>query len=155
MASSTKLNWVNGIAPFLSNQIQFQDVFDFMLDDCGRADKMVISSFAISEALVRRIIRNRHRIDHLTLYLDFTIASRNPRMTMFAAKNVDELYLTNNHSKTIYTSGNGKEYLAVISNNATNNHRYECGLVIRSREVISYFREQYNQMKNDSVKWNG
>jgi len=126
-----------------------------MLDDCKRADKMVISSFAISEALVRRIIRNRHRIDHLTLYLDFTIASRNPRMTMFAAKNVDELYLTNNHSKTIYTSGNGKEYLAVISNNATNNHRYECGLVIRSREVISYFREQYNQMKNDSVKWNG
>ena len=126
-----------------------------MLDDCGRADKMVISSFAISEALVRRIIRNRHRIDHLTLYLDFTIASRNPRMTMFAAKNVDELYLTNNHSKTIYTSGNGKEYLAVISNNATNNHRYECGLVISSSEVISHFREQYNQMKNDSVKWDG
>ena len=155
MVSSTKLTWVNGIAPFLSNQVQFQDVFDFMLDECERADKMVISSFAITEALVRRIIRNRHRIDHLTLFLDFTIASRNPRMTMFAAKNVDQLYLTNNHSKTIYISSNGKEYLAVMSNNATNNHRYESGLVINSREVISHFREQYNQLKNDSVKWDG
>jgi hypothetical protein len=155
MASSTKLNWVNGIAPFLSNQVQFQDVFDFMLDECGRADKMVISSFAITEALVRRIIRNRHRIDHLALFLDFTVASRSPRMTMYTSKNVDELYLTNNHSKTIYISGNGKEYLAVMSNNATNNHRYESGLVISFEKVISHFREQYTQMKNDSVRWNG
>ena len=155
MALSTKLNWVNGLAPFLSKQIQSHDVFDFLLDECGRADKMVISSFAITEAYVRRIIRNRHRIDHLTLYLDFTIASRSPRMTMFTAKNVDELYLTNNHSKTIYISGNGKEYLAVMSNNATNNHRYESGLVCSSGEVINHFLEQFNQMKNDSVKWDG
>ena len=155
MPSSTKLTWVNGLAPFLSKHIQSHDVFDFVLDECKRADRMVISSFAITEAYVRRIIRNRHRIDHLTLYLDFTIASRNPRMTMYAAKNVDELYLTNNHSKTIYISGNGKEYLAVMSNNATNNHRYESGLVCSSREVIDHFQEQFNQMKNDSVKWDG
>lgn len=155
MGLSTKLTWVNGVAPFLSDQVQFQDVFDFMLDDCKRADKMVISSFAITEALVRRIIRNRHRIDHLTLFLDFTIASRSPRMTMYTAKNVDELYLTNNHSKTIYIAGNGKQYLAVMSNNATNNHRYESGLVISSEKVITLFREQYGRMKNDSVKWDG
>ena len=150
-----KPTWVNGLAPFLSKQIQSHDVFDFLLNECGGADKMIISSFAITEAYVRRIIRNRHRIGHLTLYLDFTIASRNPRMTMYTAKNVDELYLTNNHSKTIYISGNGKEYMAVMSNNATNNHRYESGLVCSSREVIDYFQEQLKQMKNDSVKWDG
>jgi hypothetical protein len=155
MGLSKKLTWVNGLAPFLSKQIQSHDVFDFLLDECGRADKMDISSFAITESYVRRIIRNRDRIGHLTLFLDFTIASRSPRMTMYAAKNVDELYLTNNHSKTIYITGQGREYLAVMSNNATNNHRYESGLVCSSPEVICHFLEQYRQMKNDSVKWDG
>lgn len=155
MGLSKKLTWVNGLAPFLSKQVQSHDVFDFLLDECERADKMVISSFAITEAFVRRIIRNRHRIDHLTLYLDFTIASRNPRMTMYAAQNVDELYLTNNHSKTIYIAGNGKEYLAVMSNNATNNHRYESGLVCSYTDVIDHFQAQFSQMRKDSVKWDG
>ena len=155
MGLSTKLTWVNGLAPFLSKQVQSHDVFDFLLDECGRADKMIISSFAITEAYVRRIIRNRHRIDHLTLFLDFTIASRSPRLTMYTAHNVDELYLTNNHSKTIYLACGERQLLAVMSNNATNNHRYESGLVVSSGEVISHFMEQYSQMKNDSVRWDG
>ena len=155
MGLSKKLIWVNGLVPFLSKQIQSHDVFDFLLDECKRADKMVISSFAITESYVRRIIRSRHRIDHLTLFLDFTIASRNPRMTMYAAKNVDELYLTNNHSKIIYAKADDKQYLAVMSNNATNNHRYESGLICSSNEVIEPFLAQLTEMKNDSVKWDG
>lgn len=155
MALSTKLTWVNGFAPFLSKQIQSHDVFDFLLEECGRADTMVISSFAITEAYVRRIVRNRHSIGHLELFLDFTIATRQPRMTMYAAHNVDALWLTNNHSKTIFIEGNGKRFFAVMSNNATNNHRYESGLVFSEKNVIDNFLQQYSQMRLDSVRWDG
>ena len=116
---------------------------------------MVISSFAITEAYIRRIIRNRNRIGHITLFLDFTIATRNPRLTFFASSNVDELYLTNNHSKLIYVSGDNISRLALMSNNATNNHRFESGVILSNPNIVKYFADQITEMKNDSVLFNG
>ncbi len=114
---------------------------------------MVISSFTIIEAYVRRIIRNRHRIKHLTFFLDFAIASRNPRITLYAAQNVDELYLTNNHAKFIYIEKAGKKYVAGMSNNATNNHRFEFGLIFSDPELIADFVLAIEAMKTDCVRY--
>ena len=146
---------VSGIGFYLSEQVQSHDVFDYLLKKCGRADTMVISSFAITEAYVRRIIRNRNLIDKLNLFLDFTIASRNPRITLYAARNVDRLFLANNHSKFIYIAGSGMEYLAIMSNNATNNHRYESGIILSDPVFITEFLAQIENMKNDCVLFDG
>jgi len=138
---------------FLSNQVASHHVFDFIINEMKRADELIISSFAITDQYVRRLIRNSVRISRITLFLDFPIASRNARVTQFAASNVAELYLTNNHSKTIYAKNSGTEMLAVISNNATNNLRFESGIIFRDHALIPQFLQQYETMKTDSVQW--
>ena len=144
-----------GTGYYLNQQVQSHTVFDYLLEKVGRADKMIIGSFAITEAYVRRIIRNRDRIVDITLFLDFTIASRNPRTTIYAAHNVNRLFLANNHSKFIYASGSGMEYLAVMSNNATNNHRYESGVILSDPDLIIEFLRKVEEMKNDCVLYDG
>lgn len=138
---------------FLSKQVASHHVFDFIINEMQCADKMIISSFAITEFYVRRLIRNQCRISSITLFLDFTIASRNPRVTKFAALHVDQLFMTNNHSKTIYARNSSTEMLAVMSNNATNNLRYESGIIFRDHDLIPQFLKQYETMKSDSVQW--
>lgn len=138
---------------YLNRQVQSHTVFDYMLQKMGHVDRMIISSFAITEAYIRRIIRNRHLIGHITLILDFTIASRNPRISLFAAKNVDELYLVNNHSKIIYVESNGRSMAAIMSNNATNNHRYESGIIIQDSEKALVFGEAFNIVIKECVRY--
>lgn len=112
---------------------------------------MIVSSFAITEAYVRRIVRNRHRIAEIELLLDFTIASRNPRVTNYAAHNVDRLYLTNDHAKFIYIEKGNQKYVAGMSNNATNNHRFEFGFILSDMELIAEFAIAIEEMKKQSV----
>jgi len=137
---------------YLTDDVQSHQVFDFLLRKVKRADKLIIGSFAVTEAYVRRIIRNRNRIDHVELILDFTIASRNPRIMLFAEMNVDELYLTNNHSKFIYVRGSGREYVAIMSNNATNNHRFESGVILSDPVFIADFIQGIEKMKQQCHK---
>lgn len=138
---------------YLNQQVQSHTVFDYLIEKMGSVDSMVISSFAITEAYIRRIIRNRAKIKHITLILDFTIASRNPRITLFAAKNVDELFLVNNHSKIIYVEGHGEKMAAVMSNNATNNHRFESGIIIQETEKAAVIGEAFETVKKQSVRY--
>lgn len=145
-----------GDALYLNQQIQFHHVFDRLLDRIERADKMIVSSFAVTEAIIRRIIKNRYRIGEISLFLDFTVASRNMPVTCFAEANVDALYLLNNHSKTIWVqSATGEQCLAVISNNATNNHRFECGFITGDPDLIDIYLTEIEQMKLESVPFNG
>lgn len=141
----------NGFAMYLNEQVQSHHVFDYLLNKYGRADKMVISSFAITEAYVRRIIRNRNRIGELELILDFTIASRNPRVNLYASRNVDRLYLVNNHSKLIYVESASGNFIAIMSNNATNNHRNESGLICNDPFVIDFFSAELDRIKASAV----
>lgn len=147
-----ELSWNNDTAVKLSQDVQSHDMFDFILDECERADKMIIGSFAMNEAYVRRIIRNRERISSIEVFLDLTVADRSPSSTIYISENVDALYLVNNHSKFIYCHG-VKEMLAVMSNNATNNHRFEIQVIIQDKQVIGDFLEQYEQMKTESLRY--
>jgi hypothetical protein len=128
-------------------------VFDLMLAEIERADETILSSFAITEGYVRRIIRNRENLGFVKLFLDFTVASRNPANTNFAAINVDELLLTTNHSKTIYMRSNAMKMLAIMSNNATNNQRFESGVIFRNHPAIALYLDQISIMQNASVPW--
>ncbi len=133
--------------------MQSHHVFDEMLEVIKRADETFISSFAINEAYVRRIIRNRDVLGHVTLVLDFTVASRHARKTNYAGHNVDQLLLTNNHSKIIYMANHLDKVLSISSNNATNNQRYECGLLLRNHPAIDDFLYQINKMKHLAAPW--
>lgn len=143
----------DGFAMYLNQQVQSHTVFDYLIESIGHVDKMIISSFAITEAYIRRIIRRRNSIGHITLILDFTIASRNPRISLFAAKNVDDLYLVNNHSKIIYVEGNGKKMAAIMSNNATNNHRFESGYIIKENEKAAIIGDAFDNVIKKSVRY--
>jgi hypothetical protein len=144
---------VDGFAMYLNQQVQSHNVFDYLLDKAGQVERMIISSFAITEAYVRRIIRNRERIKRIELILDFTIASRNPRITMYAAQNVDNLFLVNNHSKIIYVEQGGRCMAAVMSNNATNNHRFESGVIISDSSKARTFGEAFELVKQQAVRY--
>jgi hypothetical protein len=145
-----ELSWNNDIAVKLSQDVQSHDVFDYILDECKRADKMIIGSFAMNEAYVRRIIRNRERIAFIEVFLDLTVADRSPANSIYVSENVDALYLVNNHSKFIYCSGE-KEMLAVMSNNATNNHRFEFQVFTTNQGAIAGFLDYYEKMKTESL----
>lgn len=149
-----QIQWVNDqIAFYLSQEVQSHHVFDEMLERIERADEMIISSFAMNENYVRRIIRNRHLIKHITLVLDFTVSSRHAANTQFAAQNADRVLLTNNHSKTIYMRRGSDSLLAVLSNNATNNQRFEVGLIFRNHPVIDSYVQATGIMFESSVQW--
>jgi len=139
-----------GFSMFLNQHVQSHHVFDYMLDRMKGADSMTISSFAITEAYVRRIIRNRWRIGRIDLVLDFTIASRNRTVLLYAAHNVDGIYLVNNHSKIILVEKDARRLVAVMSNNATNNHRYESGVIFDDPEATASFAVEIEKMKKDA-----
>lgn len=147
-----ELSWNNDTAIKLSRDIQSHDVFDYILEECERADKMIIGSFAMNEAYVRRIIRNRSRISYIEVFLDYTVADRSPANTIYVNENIDALYLIENHSKFIYCKGE-KEMLAVMSNNATNNHRFEFQVLLTDSNTIDDFLKQYEIMKNESLRY--
>lgn len=148
------ITWLdNSIAIYLDNKIQAHHIFDDMLAEVGQADELIISSFAITEAWVRRLIRNRSQLNHITLILDFTVASRKARNTNFAAANVDELFLTKQHSKTIYMRSGANKMLAIISNNATNNQRFESGVIFRNHIAIEIYLQKIAVVKTESVTW--
>jgi hypothetical protein len=154
--SSTKnqIFWADDqVAFFLSEKIQSHHVFDLMLDTLERADETIVSSFAITENYVRRIIRSRDRLKHIILFLDFTVASRNPANTEFASRNVDRVLLTANHSKTIYMRKGRDQMLAIMSNNATSNQRYESGCIFKNHPVIAIYLQQIAIMKERAAPW--
>lgn len=138
---------------YLSRLVQSHHVFDLMLKTIERADELIVSSFAITETFIRRLIHNRQKLDDITLILDFTIASRNAAMTCFAAEHADRLLLTNNHSKTIYMRNGSAEILAVMSNNATNNQRFESGIILKNHPIISMYSPLIRETIDQAAPW--
>ncbi len=153
MVSSNRIQWLNSeFAPYLNNRVQSYHVFDFLLDHCQGADSMYVSSFAITDVYVRRIIQQRERIKHITLVLDFTFASRNPRVLLYAAHQVDEVYLTNNHSKVLLIRGQ-KDAVSISSNNATNNVRYEAGMITCNPTLVDFYESEMKKLIDNSLRY--
>lgn len=148
------IHWISEqVGIYLSNNIQAHHIFDYMYNELSADAKLILSSFAITEPWVRRLIRSRDRISHITLFLDFTVASRKPRNTDYVARNVDQLYLTNNHSKTIFMDDGRTRILSLMSNNATNNKRYESGVLFKNNPCIDLYLQDIEKMKLECVQW--
>jgi len=135
---------------YVSNRLNSHDIFDYLIEKCEGADRLFVSSFAITETYIRRFIKNRSRIKHITLLLDFTVATRQTRISYFAYKNVDEFYICNNHSKIILIENKA---VAIISNNATDNSRFESGIISFDPEVIQTYSELIKTMLHNAKRY--
>jgi len=135
---------------FVSNKINNHDIFDYFLNKFKTADKVFISSFAITDDYIRRFIKNTNYIKEITLLLDMTVATRKAHNTIFASKNVKNIYLANNHSKIILFDKNA---ICIMSNNTTKNTRYECGFISFNINIIDSYSVLINEMINNSIKY--
>jgi len=153
MALSAKINWINNdFAPFL-DKVQSHHVFDFCLNYVERADECIISSFAINEAFVRRLIKNRDHIGAITLIWDSNMAVQNVSKLLFAHKNTNKLYLANNHSKVLYMANKSRQCVAVSSVNTTGNYRYEGGFITSNPELTEFYKTKLDNLIADSKLW--
>lgn len=153
MGLSPKISWLkDGFAPFL-DKVQSHHVFNFCLDYVERADECIISSFAINEGFVRRLIKNRDRLGNLTVIWDSNMAIQNIGKLLFAAKNTDSLYLANNHSKVLYMANAEKQCVAVSSVNTTGNYRYEGGFITTDSDLVNFYKSKIDNLILDSKPW--
>lgn len=148
-----KIQWLtDDFAPFLDT-VQSHHVFDFCLRDVDYANETIISSFAINEAFVRRLVKNRKRLGRLIIIWDTTMATRNISTLLFLNKQADAIYLTPNHSKIISMQCDSKNVVAVSSVNTTGNYRVEGGLVTSESSLVHFYHSQLIKIINSSGRW--
>jgi len=153
MDLSPKINWLNNeFAPFLE-KVQSHHIFDFCLAYVERADECILSSFAINEGFVRRLIKNRGLLGNLSVIWDSNMAAQNIGKLLFTAKNTNALYLANNHSKVLYMANKNKQCVAVSSVNTTGNYRYEGGFITINPELVDFYKQKLDLLILDSKPW--
>jgi len=153
MGSSQKIKWIKeGFAPFL-DKVQSHHVFDFCLGYVERADDCIISSFALNESFIRRLVKNREKLGNLVVIWDSNMATQNIGKLLFAAKNTNKLLLTNNHSKVLYMANNQKQCIAVSSVNTTGNYRYEAGFITTDVHLVEFYKSKLDELILESKTW--
>jgi hypothetical protein len=137
---------------FFLKKAEAWTVLQSMLDTATGADHLTVCSFAMSEVVVKRLIRERYRIGKLTVILDMTVAKRHRANMLFTAKNVDELYLCNTHAKLIFIDNADYQAVCALSANLTMNYRYECGMMTDIPEVVREVKQCLENMKKDGQR---
>ncbi|MDR1984088.1 MAG: hypothetical protein LBQ28_04625 [Prevotellaceae bacterium] len=127
-------------------------IVNTLISKVERADKLTICSFAVAEAFARKLLRERSKIKHLTLMLDFTIAKRHRSNLLFLEQVADEIYLCNTHAKLVLLESPDVSGVAVMSANATMNLRYECGFISYEKNLIDTVINDLNNMKQNAIR---
>jgi hypothetical protein len=154
MASSKKIIELDSeTAVYLEKGIESHDVLTYLMSRIGNADKLFISSFAVSDYFCRRLLDYRDRIKEITVLLDFTISSRKKANTIFLSSIADHVYLTKNHSKIISITGN-QQAIAIMSNNCTENHRLESGFISFNNQIVNTYQKKIITQLENAAKWN-
>ncbi len=152
---SNKIAWLDDeFAPFL-DKVQSHHVFDFCLANVEYADETIISSFAINEAFVRRLVKHRNKLGFLSIIWDTTMATRNPKTLLFLANNADAVYLLPNHSKMISMRNATAHVISCSSVNTTGNYRYEGGIITTNKKLTNYYYKELQEALRNGLKWTG
>jgi hypothetical protein len=128
------------------------NTIETMLNTAEHADHLTVCSFAMSDVIVKRLIKERRRISYITVILDMTVATRNRTNMLFIAKNIDEFYLCNTHAKLILVENENYSAVCALSANSTMNYRYECGIMTDKPEIVTEAKNCLNSMKNDGQR---
>lgn len=127
-------------------------IVNTLLGKVDRADKLIICSFAIAEAFARKLLRERSKIAHLTLILDFTIAKRHRSNLLFLEQVADQIYLCNTHAKLVLLESKDLSGVAVMSANATMNLRYECGFISTDKNHINAIKNDLEDIIQNAIR---
>jgi hypothetical protein len=106
----------------------------------------------MAEAFARKLLRERRKIGHLTVLLDFTVAQRHRQNLLFLEQVADEIYLCNTHAKLVLLESADFAGVAVMSANATMNLRYECGFISTDKTHVATVINDLNEMKQNAIK---
>jgi hypothetical protein len=106
----------------------------------------------VAEAFARKLQRERSKIEHLTLLIDFTVAQRHRHNLLFLEHVANEIYLCNTHAKLVLLESEKYSGVAVMSANATMNLRYECGFISTDINHVQTIKTELEEMKKNAVK---
>jgi hypothetical protein len=106
----------------------------------------------MAEAFARKLLRERNKIEHLTILLDFTIAKRHRQNLLLLEKIADEIYLCNTHAKLVLLESEYFSGVAAMSANATMNLRYECGFISTDIKHVNTIKTELEEMKRNAIK---
>jgi hypothetical protein len=106
----------------------------------------------MAEAFARKLLRERSKIEHLTILLDFTIAQRHRQNLLFLKQVANDIYLCNTHAKLVLLESADFSGVAVMSANATMNLRYECGFISTAKTHIDTIIKELEEMKQNAIK---
>ena len=124
---------------YLSRELQITDVIDWILAQTGPA-ALVISSFSVSEELLRRLwhIRQGRNVSDITLVLDRKATQKTISLWHFMKDLVCEVHLSDNHSKVVLVlpDDRRKSKVAIVSSqNLTRGNRHEATVISSDPDV--------------------
>lgn len=122
---------------YLSNLIQIADIIEWIVSQSGFVE-IWLTSFSISEEFIRRLffIRNRHENAVINLVLDFKATMKTLCLWPFLSNAIDNVYLSDNHSKILLVKGVLINTSVITSQNLTRGNRHEVGLISTNTKIF-------------------
>lgn len=110
----------------VTNLLQVTDIMQLMLSEL-EGGEIIISTFSVSEELLRRLFRLKKKIDitKLTLVVDYKAMNKTVQLWRFIDQIFDEVYMCDNHSKSISVKSDKGCATLITSQNLTRGNRYE------------------------------
>lgn len=141
------------IQAFYTDKFQLFDIIEVILSQLSGCESLIMTSFSISEEFTRKIfrLRERYRLNHVTLLLDTKAAAKVQKLNLFLKNTFNEVYLTNNHGKVVLFDSDPLVSICT-SQNQTRGNRKESHLICTDPGVYEKFNTTILEMKKTAVK---
>lgn len=143
----------NPIQAFYTDKFQLFDMIEVILSRLPQCNRLIMTSFSISEEFIRKIFRFKtiYKIDKIELILDSKAAIKVQKLNLFLKNTFDEVFLTKNHGKVILFDSEPRVSICT-SQNQTRGNRKESHLVTTSIDCFESFLKAIEEMKSTSIK---
>lgn len=139
---------------YMDKVLQVVDILDWALYQVGMAE-VWLTSFSISEEFLRRLffLRQRRDVSKIHLLLDFKATHKTLTLLPFMRNAVDNVYLSDNHSKIMLIRGGSSNVSLVSSQNLTRGNRFESGFISSDDAIFdTLLAHVQNLIINNSIK---
>lgn len=143
----------NQIQAFYTDKFQLFDIMDVILSQLPYCDRLIMTSFSISEEFIRKVVRFKtiYKIGRIELILDSKAATKVQKLNLFIKNTFDEVFLTKNHGKIILFDSDPRVSICT-SQNQTRGNRKESHLVTTSIDCFESFLKAVEEMKSTSIR---
>ena len=141
---------------YLTNTLQVADVVEWCMEQTTGMFTIRQTSFSISEEFIRRLyhLRRQGKIKSIQLLLDHKATNKTLRLWPFMVQAIDNIFLTDNHSKLILIESDSDHMRVAIitSQNLTRGNRHESAIITTDQEVYATLLHSFqDMMTNHSV----